>query len=137
MTMYNLLHGENPDNDMLLAAVGLTAGQVGRFRNAWITEQGEIAIYTRNGGGNRECWREYDAEPLDIPCDCPGCIISYRLPAHPLYLRDADDEFDSTYATIYFRAPDSIPDDYPRGKSGDEQWAAMFQRLGLLEADDE
>lgn len=65
----------------------------GRFRDAWV-ERGQdgkpvFAIYTRNGGGNRENW----AETIGA------------MQANEHYLRDADDTFDSTYATFYFRVP--------------------------------
>ena len=81
----------------------LQAGDVGRFRDAFISN-GEIAIYTRNGGGNRDCWDDEKKED----CRCPGCIIGNILPKHPNYLRDEDDDFDSTYATIYFSIPDEV-----------------------------
>jgi hypothetical protein len=83
--------------------LGLSAGDVGRFRDAYIAD-GKIAIYTRNGGGNRECW-ETHGDGDDPGCSCPGCIIEEVLPQHPHYLYDEDDDFDSTYATIYFSFP--------------------------------
>jgi len=61
-------------------------------------------VYTRNGGGNRDHWDD-DREP-GIDCDCTGCIATYRLPAHGLYISDADDDFDCTYATFYFDVPE-------------------------------
>ncbi len=129
MGLYNLLHGENADADVLLAGLGLTRGQVGRYRDVWVTAADEIAVYTRNGGGNRDCWSDEPSSNSDS-CDCAGCVISYRLPQHPLYLRDEDDDFDSTYATVYFKAPDSVPADYPRGESGDARWAKTIAALG-------
>lgn len=126
MSMYNLLHGENSDSDLLLAALGWTKESVSRFRDVWVTKEGEIAVYTRCGGGNRECW-EWNS--LERCGECPGCWITLEVEKHPLYLRDEDDDFDSTYATIYFKAPDSIPDDYPRGESGDERWARTLELL--------
>jgi hypothetical protein len=32
-----------------------------------------------------------------------------KFSADPLYLGDADDDYDSTYAFIYFRVPDPVP----------------------------
>jgi hypothetical protein len=58
--LYNLLHGKNPDSGALLAIVGLTEASVVRFRYAWVTAEGQVAVYTRNGGGNRKCWCEDD-----------------------------------------------------------------------------
>jgi hypothetical protein len=114
--MYGLVFGgEGPKTrgDVLLAVLGFESyGDVGRYRDSWVEKDpdGEpvIAVYTRNGGGNRECW----ADGEDEPCagDCTGCIATVRLPAHPMYLRDRDDDFDSTYATFYFRAPEEYRD---------------------------
>src|SRR5688572_24926857 len=89
MGMYTLIHGENPASDKLLHILGLSRSSVGRFRDAWVQagEAGlEIAVYTRNGGNNRE---EYMPDFSD----------------HPHYLRDVDDSFDNTYATIFFSVP--------------------------------
>ena len=97
--MYNLVAADGHQyarGSILLAALGNP--DPGRFRDAWVekNEDGEpvIAIYTRNGGGNRESYEDVIADLQD----------------HPLYLRDADDDFDSTYATFYFRAPDELRD---------------------------
>lgn len=126
--MYNLIHGRNPFANLLLDVLGLDERAVGRFRDAFVAE-GEIAVYTRNGDGNRRCW---NATP-GADCDCPGCAISYRLPAHPLYLRDEDDGFDSTYATVYFRIPDDAPDFVRAMDVGkfdpDARWKAAFEYL--------
>lgn len=55
MGLYNLVFGVNPMADIILATLGLTREDVGRFRDAFVAD-GKIAIYTRNGGANRECW---------------------------------------------------------------------------------
>jgi hypothetical protein len=105
MSIYNMIFGKNPASAALLALLGLKESDVGRFRDVYFTDAGEIAVYTRNGGGNRDCW----GSAVDgAVCRCPGCIIEHHLPKHPQYLRDEDDDFDHTYATIYF----SIPDEY-------------------------
>jgi hypothetical protein len=95
--MYNMVMGDGNEGvrgGILVTALG--GPDVGRFRDAWVEkgEDGEpvIAIYTRNGGGNRESYEE----------------VITGLQAHPLYLRDADDDFDSTYATFYFSAPEEL-----------------------------
>lgn len=70
--------------------------EFGRFRDAWLEDvDGElrVAVYTRNGGGNRPDYQE----------QIKG------LQAHPCYLSDKDDEFDSTYATFYFRLWPVLP----------------------------
>lgn len=190
--MYGLMFGQNPAAAVILATLKLTRSDVGRFRDAFVAD-GQIAVYTRNGGGNRECVhaespeygdadcrsepfektvREYVRRPgssLDCcrggatyigrepehdhatgrdvvetwyrclapdsaECACYGCAISYRLPAHPLYVRDADDDFDCTYATVYFR----FPEDYAAGLAAmdsgeawdpDARWLELIERL--------
>ena len=80
---------------------------VARFRDAWV-EKGDdgpvIAIYTRQGGGNRECnCEEFGRQ--HVPGQCYAAC-NEALAAHPLYLRDDDDDFDRTYATFRFRVPE-------------------------------
>src|SRR5262245_47810449 len=114
MGFYNIIFGVNPNAGVLLGALGLTREAVGRFRDAWVTENGqEIAIYTRNGGGNRE---QYMPD----------------FSAHPLYLRDADDAFDSTYATILFRVPEAFAEaarSMAQARNPDKEWPAMIEAL--------
>lgn len=174
--MYNMIFGMNKAAPLLLAALGLTPQDVGRFRDAFVTE-GRIAVYTRNGGGNRHCWHEeYDSgdercthhteqrevqvwerTPVgqievsrptdqfkteeviicDVPnspeCYCVGCTARYRLPAHPLYIEDRDDDFDSTYATFFFSIPEPLVSVIAPLESGpfnpDERWLASLDAL--------
>ena len=88
--LYNLIFGFNPMSHMILAAIGLTVAEFGRPRDCQVikTDDGEyrIAMYTRNGGKNR---------PQHMP----------DFTWHPNYLYDKDDDFDNTYATIYFSIP--------------------------------
>lgn len=96
--MYNLVMGDGHEGErgvMVMRILGIEYS--GRFRDAWI-EKGDdgpvIAIYTRNGGGNREDYED----------------VITAMQSNPHYLRDADDEFDPTYATFYFRVPDEWRD---------------------------
>jgi hypothetical protein len=92
--MYNIVFGENSIADDILSTLGLNKASVGRFRDAFVMN-GEIVIYTRNGGGNREQFQP----------------IIDELKKHPCYLRDEDDDFDSTYCSIYFK----FPEEYKEG----------------------
>lgn len=117
MSMYDLALGDGHQaarGQILLSFLAYKEGQplrVGRFRDAWIEQDPadglRIAVYTRNGGGNRD---RSCADEVPHCGQCSGCVME-DLPQHPLYLRDADDSFDSTYATVYFRFPDTIPED--------------------------
>jgi hypothetical protein len=135
MSLYNMLFGQNPASPILIASLNLDnqapegweekyqeicdswgepdihseKGQAlmkeckelgyyptGRFRDIYFEyEEGKepkIVLYTRNGGGNRD-WYQYVFELLSN---------------HPLYIQDYDDDFDSTYAYIEFKAPENI-----------------------------
>lgn len=86
MSLYNAIMGFNPLASHVLADLGLTQDDVPRFRDAYITEDGKLAILTRTGGANRE---DYAAE-------------NEKLRQVPGYIRDHDDEFDTTFAHWYF-----------------------------------
>lgn len=93
MSLYGMVHGENPVATQLLLILGLSVDDVGRYRDAYLNADGShIIIYTRNGGGNRE---EYED-------------VFEALRQHLKYLRDWDDDFDSTYAYIEFAVPDEF-----------------------------
>ncbi len=67
MSLYNLLHGRNPNAALLLAVLNLDGEDgkwpTGRFRDIYPNEDGsKIILYTRNGGGNRDCWHEGNPE---------------------------------------------------------------------------
>jgi hypothetical protein len=91
MSLYNMVCGMNPAAGRLLAALNLDHNIIPRFRDVWVNDEfTEVTVHTRTGGGNREAYEEENA----------------ALQAHPLYLRDADDDFDRTFADFTFRLPD-------------------------------
>lgn len=109
MSMYALLTGRNTDPaTALLDLLGIE--YAGRLRDGWVEMQDGkpvIAIFTRNGGGNREHYGWVDGETEEgRECGCTGCIQTHVLPEHPNYLYDKDDDFDATYCTTYFSVPD-------------------------------
>lgn len=92
-----MLCGVNPAAMRLLTAIGLPLDNVPRFRDVWVNKElTEVTVHTRTGGGNRE---EYEQE-------------NAVLQAHPLYLRDADDVFDCTFADFTFRLPKAEGDKF-------------------------
>jgi len=108
MSLYNMLFGANQAAPLLTAILDLGSKKwpIGRFRDAFVekTEDGDwrIVLYTRNGGGNRECWTDdckHDRES--------GCLefVNENLTQHPNYIRDYDDDFDCTYAYFVFSVP--------------------------------
>lgn len=95
--LYNMLvPGGFERAAVLLPIVGInpTAGSVFRLRDAWVEKDPDaglvVHVYTRVGGGNREDYAD----------------IILALQHLPEYLRDADDSFDSTYASFWFKVPE-------------------------------
>lgn len=94
MSLYNMLFGRNPQTALLLAVIGFKENDVERFRDVHVENEGRIiAVYTRTGGGNRSAYPQ---------------VALYRS---QLFERTEDDDFDSTYATFYFRTPDEFVED--------------------------
>jgi hypothetical protein len=139
MSLYNMLFGVNPLSEVLLGLVGLSTQTVGRFRDCYVEFSGDrwlLCVYTRNGGGNRECWNAKTWGAREEGCNCTGCIASLKLPEHPLYVSDEDDDFDNTYATFYFAVPkpfwpfieelttNSSPESKPK-----ERWANLLAKI--------
>lgn len=113
MSLYNMLFGMNPDSDKLLMLLGKSRDDFGRFRNVYM-DNGYIVVHTRCGGGNREDYEEVFAE----------------MSSHPWYSHDEDDDFDCTYADIFFKIPDGI--DLSAVNSGAkpaDQWDALFTAM--------
>ena len=91
MSFYNALCGMTPGAAELLELIELPPDSIPRFRDCFLDDQLHIVVYTRTGGGNRECYADGNT----------------RLTGHPLYVSDHDDDFDCTFANFLFRAPDS------------------------------
>lgn len=90
-SMYNMLFGST-ENKMSTLVLALGHMDVGRYRDLFVettdeADQYVLAVYTRNGGGNRESYAEQIA----------------AMHAHPLFISDTNDVFDETYATFRFR----------------------------------
>lgn len=112
-----MLHGVNQASGLLLAMLGLNQDQCGRFRDCYLNESGDrILVYTRNGGGNRETY---------MP-DFSG---------HPLFVKDYDDDFDCTYATLEFKVPDEFKEvckelaDKTDTRTGADKFKATLEAL--------
>lgn len=139
MSLYNVLFGKNPLSGVILGMLELTESDCGRYRDCFITE-GKIAIYTRLGGGNRECF----CDAQQVAEGHSSCFRRYieKLQAHPNYLSDKDDDFDSTYATFYFSFPDTSDAELlgmlnEKGELGtDERWTKKLEEIKSLSADE-
>lgn len=112
--LYNALFGMNPDSEKLLGILGLTGGDFYRFRDCYLSEDGEIVVHTRGGGGNRDDWDD-------------GWLYS-----NPNYLGNQDDDFDCTYCDIRFRVPAeaaAMIEGMEPSMSPAEKWQALFAAL--------
>jgi hypothetical protein len=90
MSLYNMVNGVNPLAEFLLSAINLDLASIPRFRDVWLsTDLASVVVLTRTGGGNRE---DYEVE-------------NAAMAAHPGYLGDADDDFDSTFAKFRYTMP--------------------------------
>lgn len=94
MSLYNALFGTNPYANALLMVLGTTSGNVPRFRDCYLNDDGKIVIFTRTGGGNRE---DYDSENEAL----------HNLPG---FISDEDDDFDCTYAKFTYEPPQDLAD---------------------------
>jgi len=97
MSLYNILFGVNPIALTLLIGLELETGKlftiglgklfagrykVYRFRDIWISKDGDrIVLLTRSGGGNRECWERLN----DDECRPLISLTPEEVKAHPLY----------------------------------------------------
>ena len=97
MSLYNLLFGFNPACATILPMLGRKQEEYPRFRDCFITDDNNIAIYTRVGGNNRDCG--FGEEEL------------YK---DENFIRTYDDDFDNTFATYEFKAPNKWENDFDK-----------------------
>ena len=102
MSLYNMINGFNPACVLIMPMLVRKQDEYPRFRDCFVTEENNIAIYTRVGGGNRNCG--YGEEEL------------YK---DENFLTTYDDEYDSTYATYEFKVPEKWKDDFSKILCGD------------------
>ena len=75
MSMYNMINGFSPACVLIMPMLGRKQEEWPRFRDCFVTEDNNIAIYTRVGGGNRNAG--YNEE---------------KLYEDPLFIKTYDDE---------------------------------------------
>lgn len=97
MSLYNALFGFNPACIFFMPMLGRKQEEWPRFRDCHITDENNIAIYTRVGGNNRGCG--YGEE---------------KLYEDENFIRTYDDDFDNTYATYEFKVPEKWRDDFEK-----------------------
>lgn len=115
--MYNMLFGKNPATAALLQILGKTEADFGRFRDVFLGD-GLIAVYTRNGGGNRDDYQE----------------VFEEMRKHPNFVGDEDDSFDCTYCTYYFTYPEEYKEILTQLQDADKfdpgkMWTEFFEKF--------
>lgn len=101
MNLYNMINGLNPACLFILPMLGRSMDEYPRFRDCFVTEDNNIAVYTRVGGGNRGCG--FGEEEL------------YK---DKNFITTYDDDFDNTYATYEFAVPDEWREDFDKIMNG-------------------
>jgi hypothetical protein len=108
MSLYNMLFGVNPFSGILLSMLGTEPGAIPRFRDCFLSDDGQqIVIYTRTGGGNRDYYEDAETRRSNFPEDFEGEETpcgpwNDDLRCLPGFVRDEDDDFDCTYARFYY-----------------------------------
>lgn len=101
MSLYNMVNGFNPSCVMILPMLGRKSEEYPRFRDCFVTEDGNIAIYTRVGGNNRNCGMGEE-----------------ELYKDENFIKTYDDDFDNTYGTYEFKVPEKRKSDFNEIMSG-------------------
>lgn len=105
MSLYNAVMGFNPSCILFMPMLGRKQDEYPRFRDCFISDDHKhIDIYTRVGGGNRNCG--YGEEQL------------YK---DENFVETFDDEFDTTYGTYRFNVPKRWKNDFDLILNGDLQ----------------
>lgn len=139
MSLYNMLFGVNDYAPVLIAALGMTANDVPRFRHCYIDGE-QIVIRTRTGGGNRDYYDSEESCRENYPDyfngkEDPSGPWNSSLTGSKFYIYDEDDDFDSTYANFYFRFPDEYAEDLKaiaarsETHTPSEKWKALFKAM--------
>ena len=103
--MYNMLMGYNPACLFFMPMLGRKQEEYPRFRDCFISEDRKhIDIYTRVGGGNRNCG--YGEEEL------------YK---DENFVETFDDDYDTTYGTYRFKVPEKWQKDFDYILNGEFQ----------------
>jgi hypothetical protein len=116
-----MVNGVQPATFFLLPMLGKHPDEYPRFRDCFAGKQNTdeeldqfgipvhkhgdealISVYTRVGGGNRD---DYDKEIKE-------------LQAMAGYVKDFDDDFDTTFATFVFKVPERFLNDFKLIKEG-------------------
>ena len=97
MSFYNMVNGFSNACIWVMPMLGRKQDEWPRFRDCFVNDEGNIEIYTRVGGNNRN--QGYGEEALYEDSN---------------FIETYDDDFDNTYATYVFRVPERWKDDFDK-----------------------
>jgi hypothetical protein len=134
MSLYNMLHGMNASLALVMSPfLPIRADEFPRFRDIFLGAEdspftGDIFVYTRMGGGNRECW---EADPKD-PCDCAACVAD-RIEEATGCVGSYDDDFDCTFRTFVFTVAPEHKNDFNKVVAGELPKTSDWYKARLRE----
>lgn len=146
MSLYNAIHGTNPLAGVLLKMLNIGPEDVPRFRDCYFDGE-HIVLYTRTGGGNRDFYeneescRENHPEYFETENE-PSGPWNDDLRKIDGFVRDEDDDYDSTYVNFYFTVPKQFNYLLDKLKSmaqketQSERWEASINRIKTASPDD-
>lgn len=102
MSMYNMINGMNGNLALVISCIlGFRIDkEIPRFRDVFLKaddcpiDDYDFIIYTRMGGGNYNCWEDYEEN-----CDCPYHKL-LKIEESSWYVTGYDDDFDCTYRSL-------------------------------------
>lgn len=151
MSLYNALFGMNADLAVILSGiVGYRIDEdFPRFRNVFTDvddapkhlKGADFYVYTRMGGGNRECWgsTEQEGAPADVQfdCLCSACKAD-RLEARDGCIGSYDDSYDCTYRSFAMKFTEKQREEFEaaqtEGGISDELWERILDLYPKLRA---
>ncbi|MEJ2650179.1 MAG: hypothetical protein P8016_17435, partial [Sedimentisphaerales bacterium] len=108
MSLYNLINGMNADLAVLISVIigENIQDKFPRFRDVFLEVEesrykADYYVYTRMGGGNRECWEDNKPD-----CKCPACVAA-KIEQSPECVGRYDDNFDCTYSNFCMNFTDA------------------------------
>lgn len=142
MSMYNILNGVNPATFVVFPLLGLGHAEdckIPRFRDCFISKDNKhIEVYTRMGGGNRECTCKDDICKDEGKDRCWACI-SEEIEESESCISRIDNDFDCTYCLFTFKVPDRWKKDFDLIVAGNiketsKEYKALI--IGLLKQEE-
>ena len=103
-----------------LPMLGRKIEEYPRFRDCFLTKDNNIVVYTRVGGGNRNCG-----------------FGEEKLYGDENFVKTYDDKLDDTYATYEFKVPDKWKEDFEKIVSGraaevSEEYISEVKKMYLM-----